>query len=191
MVNNTPETTHRSTLEADWPLTRVGSCAVLVLLAPVSIAVAVDVDESKLPAPAAQKIDFVRDIKPILQGHCWKCHSDEKPRSHFRLTSREAALKGGEHGVDILPGKSAQSPLIRYVARLDEEIVMPPEGRGTPLDAHEIALLRAWIDQGVPWEPTVQEPATRLTMVPIAGGIAVKGDSKKFRELSWWRDGWN
>jgi uncharacterized membrane protein len=118
----------------------------------VSSALAVEIDESKLPPPAAEKIDFVRDISPILQNHCLKCHSDEKPRSHFHLTSREAALRGGERGVDIIPGQSAKSPLIKYVARLDEEIVMPPEGRGTPLEPKEIGLLRAWIDQGAKWE---------------------------------------
>jgi hypothetical protein len=172
-------------------LLRRGTWASLLLLEPVWIASGAETDETKLPAPAAQKIDFVRDISPILQAHCLKCHSDEKPKSHFRLTSREAALKGGEHGVDIMPGKSAQSPLIRYVARLDEEMAMPPEGRGTPLDSPQVALLRAWIDQGVAWGPTLREPPTQLTVVPIAGGTAVKGDAKKFRELYWQRDGWN
>lgn len=169
----------------------LGPCTVLLLLAPVAKAFASETEADKLPPPAAQKIDFVRDISPILQNHCLKCHSEEKPRSHFRLTSRESALKGGEHGVDILPGNSAQSPLIRYVARLDEEIAMPPEGRGTPLDAHEIALLRAWIDQGVVWEPGPQQGATQYSFVPIAGGTAVKGDANKFRELYWQREGWN
>ncbi len=172
-------------------LLQLGSWATILLFGPVSLALATETDESKLPHPANQKIDFVRDISPILQNHCLKCHSDEKPRSHFHLTSREAALKGGEHGLDVIPGKSAQSPLIRYVARLDEEMAMPPEGRGTPLDAREIALLRAWIDQGVTWEPTLHEPETQLTVVPVVGGTAVKGDAKKFRELYWQRDGWN
>lgn len=166
-------------------------CAGLLLLWRISPGLAAEPLESQLPPPAAQKIDFVRDISPILQNHCLKCHSDEKPKSHFRLTSRETALKGGEHGADILPGKSAESPLIKYVARLDEELAMPPEGRGTPLNKQEIALLRAWIDQGVPWGPALQEPSTRLTVVPIAGGTAVKGDARKFRELYWQRDGWN
>jgi hypothetical protein len=107
------------------------------------------------------------------------------------LTSREAALKGGEHGVDIIPGQSAKSPLIWNVARLDEEMAMPPEGRGTPLDAKEIGLLRAWIDQGLVWTPKLEEPSTQLAFAVTAGGTAVRGESKKFRELYWQRDGWN
>ena len=168
-----------------------GSWLALLILAQASTGTAVQLDETKLPQPSPTRVDFIRDIKPILQNHCLKCHSDEKPRSHFRLTSREAALKGGAHGVDILPGKSAQSPLIGYVAGLDPEIVMPPEGRGTPLDSKEISLLRAWIDQGVPWEPALEEPAGGLMLEPIAGGTAVHGDERKFRELYWQRDGWN
>ncbi len=169
------------------PLTTVAILlSVQILRAP-----AAEIDESKLPAPAAQPVDFIRDVKPILQTHCLKCHSDEKPKSQFRLTSRDTALKGGEHGVDIIPGQSGKSPLIAYVARLDEEMAMPPEGRGTPLTAAEVGLLRAWIDQGVKWEPTLQEPATQLSIVPIAGGTAVRGDAKEFRELYWQRDGWN
>lgn len=163
----------------------------LLLISPVLPAVAADPSESSLPAAAAQKVEFLRDIKPILQNHCFKCHSDEKPKAHFRLTTREAALKGGEHGVDIIPGQSARSPLIRYVARLDEDLAMPPEGRGTPLTALEVGLLRAWIDQGVVWDPIFQQPPLQLLAIPIAGGTAIRGDAKLFRQLYWQRDGWN
>jgi len=164
---------------------------VLFLVTYAFKATAAQIDESQLPPPAQQKIDFARDIKPILQNNCAKCHSDEKPKGHFRLTSRDSALKGGENGVDIIPGQSAKSPLIWYVARLDPEMAMPPEGRGTPLDAKQIGLLRAWIDQGVVWEPTVQEPPLQLWIIPIAGETTVHGNAAKFRELNWQRDGWN
>ena len=63
-------------------------------------ALAAEVDESKLPPPASVQIDFGRDIKPILTNTCYRCHSGEKPKSHFLLTSRETALKGGNQGVD-------------------------------------------------------------------------------------------
>src|SRR5213592_2535600 len=76
------------------------------------------VDESALPPAASQPVDYERDIKPIFENSCFRCHGPERPKSHFRLDNREAALKGGDNGVDIIPGKSAQSPLIHYVARL-------------------------------------------------------------------------
>ena len=164
--------------------------AAIVVSAHFTLAAA-EVDTSKLPAPATNKIDFATDIKPILDGHCLKCHSDEKPKSQFRLTSRQAALRGGEHGVDVVPGQSAKSPLIHYVAGLVEDMQMPPEGRGTPLTPHEIGLLRAWIDQDVPWTGTTNEPTTTATTTPIVGWTEVHGDEKKFRELYWQREGWN
>ena len=76
------------------------------------------VDESKLPPPAAAAVEFERDIKPILETTCWRCHGPERPKSHFRLDNRESALKGGDNGIDIIPGNSAKSPLIHNIARL-------------------------------------------------------------------------
>ena len=102
-------------------------------------------DESKLPPPAQVQIDFSRDIKPILTNTCYRCHSGEKPKSHFLLTSRETALKGGNEGVDILPGQSAKSPLIHYVSRLVPDMEMPPEGKGTPL-THGASRVAAGVD---------------------------------------------
>src|SRR5262252_8922953 len=86
--------------------------------------------EDALPAPASVQIDFARDIRPILETSCLRCHGPEKPKSRFRLDNREAALKGGSSGVDIVPGKSEESPLIHYVARLAPDMEMPPEGKG-------------------------------------------------------------
>jgi hypothetical protein len=156
----------------------------------VTYGLAESVDLSKLPPATVEKIDFSRQIKPILQQNCYKCHGGEKPKSHFRLTSREAALKGGEHGVDILPGDSTNSPLIHYVARLVPDMEMPPEGRGNPLSNEEVALLRAWIDQGVAWETAAPEQSTELIIAPGFQGTSVSGDSKKFRELYWQHDQW-
>jgi hypothetical protein len=154
-------------------------------------ALAAEVDESKLPPPISVQIDFGRDIKPILTNTCYRCHSGEKPKSHFLLTSRETALKGGNQGVDIIAGQSAKSPLIHYVARLVTDVEMPPEGKGTPLTPEEVGLLRAWIDQGVTWERTAPESATDFSASPTVGWTTVRGDNKKFRELYWQREGWN
>jgi hypothetical protein len=144
-----------------------------------------------LPPPADVKIDFTRDIKPILDDSCIRCHGAEKPRSHFRLTSRDAALKGGSDGVDILPGQSAASPLIRYVAGLDADIMMPPADKGKPLTTNQIALLRAWIDQGVPWETAAPSPVSTTLFSPFVEYTTVSGNAQKFREHYWQRDGLN
>lgn len=106
---------------------------------------------SKLPAPVASRVEFVKDIQPILEQSCLRCHNSTLPLSGFRLDSRENALKGGDLGVDIVPGRSDQSRLIHFAARLISELEMPPKGQGDPLSDREIALLRAWIDQGAKW----------------------------------------
>ena len=150
---------------------------------------AAEVDISKLPPPTTGIVDFSRDIRPILEKSCLRCHGPEKPKSRFRLDNRADALKGGENGVDILPGNSAKSPLIHFVAYLVEDDEMPPAGKGEQLTTNQVALLRAWIDQGVDWsENTIATlPPDSLTLV--GGWTGVNGDSHKFREHYWMKEG--
>jgi len=103
-----------------------------------------------LPPAAAHPVDFVKDIQPILSKSCLKCHGPEKQKNGFRVDVKSVAMKGGDtYGVAIKPGKSAESPLIRYVAGLEDDMLMPP--KGDPLTPEQIGLLRAWIDQGADW----------------------------------------
>jgi mono/diheme cytochrome c family protein len=104
------------------------------------------VDLSKLPPAATNKIEFAKDILPIFKKSCVDCHGPDVQMGDYRLDSRELALKKGEHVIAIVPGKSEQSPLIHYVARLVKDMDMPPEGND-PLSKEQIGLLRAWIDQ--------------------------------------------
>jgi hypothetical protein len=149
------------------------------------------VDESLLPPPATNQIDFARDIKPILDASCLRCHGPVKPRSGFRLDSRPSALKGGDNGIDILPGNSAKSPLVHFTAGLVADMQMPPEGKGKPLTEAQISLLRAWIDQGAPWSTLPPTNLYSVSFSPVVGGTTVSGDAKKFRELNWRPEGVN
>ena len=100
--------------------------------------------QSLQASPAAtNQVDYLRDIKPILEASCWQCHGSEKPKSGFRIDSREALLRGGENGKAVEPGQSSQSRLIHLVAGLVEDMKMPPKGKGPPLTAPQIGLLRA------------------------------------------------
>ncbi|MEO6787322.1 MAG: DUF1549 domain-containing protein, partial [Chthoniobacteraceae bacterium] len=106
-----------------------------------------------LPPPMKREVDFAKDVRPLLQERCFGCHGPEKQKSGYRLDSREAALKGGDSGdAAILPGKSAESPLIQFVSGLDAGKLMPPKKSDKPrLTAEEIGVLRAWIDHGTVW----------------------------------------
>ncbi len=105
--------------------------------------------EASLPPPAQKKIDFVHDIKPILSTRCHFCHSKGTEFGGFRLDAREAAMQGGASGPAIVPGASAESRLIRFVAGIPPKMLMPQVGER--LSDEEIGLLRAWIDQGAEW----------------------------------------
>jgi mono/diheme cytochrome c family protein len=108
---------------------------------------------AQLPPAAARDIDFVRDVKPILQTSCVRCHARGRERGGFSIETRERLLKGGDDGPALVPGDSASSRLIALVSGLDPDEVMPK--KGSRLTSDQIGLLRAWIDQGAPWDPAV------------------------------------
>lgn len=143
-----------------------------------------------LPPAAGALIDFTRDVQPILEEKCLQCHGPERPKGRFRLDTRELALKGGSEGVAIIPGNSADSPLIHFVARQVPDMEMPPEGKGDPVTEAEIAILRAWIDQDVPWgEETLPEFA--MTINPTLRFFSVSGNEQLFREHNDLHEDWS
>src|SRR5881394_1849175 len=101
-----------------------GLCVVLAGFLPSRAAV----DISQLPPAATRPIDFGRDVQPIFESSCGNCHGPKKEESGLRLDQRAAALKGGEHGAVIVPGKSAESLLIHAVSGLHDELKMPKKG---------------------------------------------------------------
>jgi hypothetical protein len=111
----------------------------------------------------ANRIDFVRDVQPILRTRCYSCHGPEESESGLRLDQRKRAYEGGDNGRMIVPGKPAESRLLRIVTGKDDEIeAMPPEGEGTPLTTDEIALFQTWIAQGANW-PTEADSTDRTS----------------------------
>src|SRR5262249_604549 len=95
------------------------------------------------------KIEFARQVKPLLERSWVGCHSGKKPRGGFRVDGRDALLKGGASGTaPIVPGHSEKSPLIEIVSGKVPELEMPPRAvreRFPALTTDEVALLRAWI----------------------------------------------
>ncbi len=101
------------------------------------------------PACAAE-IDFAHDIVPVLKQHCGSCHTGDKKKGGLSFNTREALLAGGEGGKVVVAGKSGASELIERIVTQDETLRMPPDG--PRLSAKEIALLKGWVDAGLPWE---------------------------------------
>ncbi len=101
------------------------------------------------------------------------------------MDNRAAALKGGDGGVDIIPGDSARSPLIQYVAWLVPDSEMPPPGKGNRLSPTQVALLRAWIDQGAVWIAPGPTNLLNFAFAPEFGATSISGNKYKYRELNW------
>jgi hypothetical protein len=102
-------------------------------------------------APAAPRIDFNRDIRPILSNKCFACHGpdDGKREAGLRLDDARIATGELESGViAIVPDDPDASELIRRVTSSDEAERMPPVDFGKPLSKSEMATLRRWIDEG-------------------------------------------
>jgi mono/diheme cytochrome c family protein len=154
-----------------------------LLISITATAAAADTNSVSLPAPAIGQVLFDRDVRPVFEQSCFRCHGPEKPKSDFRLDLRAEALRGGDDNTnDVVPGHSDRSKLVAYVAGLDEKIQMPPPDRGQPLTPGQVAVLRAWIDQGAEWG-TNRQPELAFTFEPELRWIGVDGDTKKFREL--------
>jgi ankyrin repeat protein len=144
-----------------WLSAAATSWAVLALTRALPVGPAPSQPAAAQPTPPVQlpknvqKIDFAQQIKPILERSCVACHSGEKPRGGLRVVSRDAIGQGGASGTAaIVPGDSANSPLIAHVSGTLPESEMPPRpvrDRFPALTTDEVALLRAWVDQGAEW----------------------------------------
>ena len=78
------------------------------------------VAHAQIPPAAKSKIEFTRDIEPLLTKRCVVCHGSQQQMGGRRLDQKDAALKGGASGADIVPDKSADSRLIRLVAGMEK-----------------------------------------------------------------------
>src|SRR5438552_640985 len=119
--------------------------------------------ETKLPPSTNRKIDFEKDVQPLLSRKCHSCDGEDARQSGLRLDLRQNALRGGDYGPVINPGNSAESKLIRRLVNGDGGLQMPPTG---PLSDEEIGILRAWIDQGADFRIDVHEEAPARPIDP-------------------------
>ncbi len=107
--------------------------------------------QASVQAEEAPKIDFSRQVLPILSDQCFLCHGpDEGSReADLRLDRQEDALR--TESPLIVPGKSADSELIRRILSTDPDEVMPPPATKRMLTAEQKQILQQWIDQGAKW----------------------------------------
>ncbi len=118
-----------------------------------------------LPGLAAAKMDFALDVKPLLESTCLSCHGSEKPKGDLDLSTRATALKGGENGAALVPGKPAESRLYTStILPAGHDDIMPP--KGAVLTKVQSEALRQWIEQGAAWPENLRlEKVQRIDFV--------------------------
>jgi hypothetical protein len=119
---------------------------------------------SSAASRAQQPVSFTKDIQPILQNSCWKCHGQTLQLSKLDLRTLDAALKGGEKGAAIVPGSAEESRFYRRVAGL-EKPAMPMDGK---LTDEQISAIKAWIDQGAHWDAGAEVKAQPVDPAALA-----------------------
>src|SRR5271165_568990 len=96
------------------------------------------------PAP---KVEYARDVKPILAARCTSCHGAIRQKAGLRLDTAALLRRGGDGGAAIVPGRSGESLLVERVTAAGDDR-MPPASEGVGLTPEDVAHLRAWIDGG-------------------------------------------
>ena len=115
---------------------KILATAILGALTTLANGATKEVDLSKLPPPATRTgVTYEKDIRPLFEASCVRCHSGDRPKAGLRLDKLETVLKGTKDEKVLTPGKSKESLLVLAVSQLDEEKAMPPKfkpGRGGP-----------------------------------------------------------
>jgi hypothetical protein len=151
-------------------------CLITTLaLATISAMAAPLPDPSKLPPVSKQDgVTFEKDIHPIFEDACVRCHGEQRPKANLKLTDLESVMKGSKDGKVVVASHSEESKLVFAVSEINGKISMPPKPRPPrpaqangdtnapapapamappahpwkPLTPEQVGLIRAWIDQG-------------------------------------------
>ncbi len=132
----------------------------------VWVAVPVETAAKGGQAAAQVRIDFERQVRPIIEEHCLECHSQDKRKGGLSLATYADALDGGRNGPAIRPGRSTRSLLLHRLSGAVEP-QMPKDK--DPLPPAQLAVIRRWIDQGARPTPS-SPPAPQPWEAPLALG---------------------
>jgi hypothetical protein len=110
------------------------------------------------------KIEYNRDVRPILSDNCFYCHGNDPAhrKAKLRLDVREDALKKES----FVPGKPEESALIERILTADADELMPPPDSHKQLNARQKEILRRWIAEGAEYQPHWSFVAPKKAPVP-------------------------
>jgi len=151
----------------------LGAVLFAALAGSSQLVVSQDAPNKKQPVFNSKQLEFYnKQVKPILQSKCLKCHGGEKTRGGLQLTIRESVLKGGDTGPAVDLKSIDESLLLNAVNYVDFE--MPPDGK---LPKEQIAILTRWVKMGLPVNPNELVASAKKEH---AGPPAVNDENRKF-----------
>jgi len=101
---------------------------------------------------AAQEPDFKKDIAPVLEASCLKCHNETKAKGKLNMATKDTFMKGGENGTIIDTAKPDESKMIKsLLLPADDDEAMPPQDKAPRPTAAQIDTLKKWIAAGAKW----------------------------------------
>jgi hypothetical protein len=123
-------------------------------------------------------VDFEKDIKPIFESKCYKCHGAEKDKGGLALHTKKHAFSDPNGEVILEPGKPEASLLFKKLTTEDEDDVMPPKGH---LPKEQITLIKQWIKEGAHWpEDEVHKVEVNWSLKPV-----IKVDLPQVEDKNW------
>lgn len=136
---------------------------------PAAPSVSTPIAELKRETP----VDFEKELLPILKNNCLACHNQTKAKADLVLETPQSILKGGESGPAVVPGKSAESLMLKSSARQAKPFMPPRDNKVNAVDLtpEQLALLKLWIDQGAKGEVRAAAAISWLEQPPALDPI--------------------
>src|SRR5687767_2079240 len=122
-------------------------------IAAVLLLVGAHAQDNKSVVAIPERVQFNRDIRPILSDNCVQCHGPGSRKSNLRLDLRDSAFGPAESGkIALVPGDLEKSELWQRISTKETGDKMPPRKSGKKLLPREVALIKRWIEQGAQWQ---------------------------------------
>ena len=124
--------------------------------------------------PLKKTIDFNRDIRPILSENCFQCHGPDKNKrkADLRLDTKAGLFDEIDNTHPVIPGKPAESDLLRRMVTADDEEHMPPAKSNKLLSPQQIAIVKQWIEEGAEYKGHWSYiPPIRATEPAVVGSV--------------------
>jgi mono/diheme cytochrome c family protein len=101
-------------------------------------------------APPVERVEYNRDVRPILADHCFACHGPDKNtrKAGLRLDNATDATAERQGSRAVVPGKPEASEILKRLTTEEPSERMPPAKFGKPVSDKQVAILRRWIEQG-------------------------------------------